>query len=175
MFAPIARLRLTPEMSHATGRDGLAGIKRALTLLGRPHQPPSALHDECSRRHFHILAWNFVVPEMQASGILHLVICHRTVHASAASLGRTRTRFADLGVPAVRRCARSDAGGKVLLSWGHNLCGPDRIVIERDLCRPVPVAGAKAHLELPRTRRGDRVPGAMAVYEEFRFREELKQ
>ena len=46
-------------------------------------------------------------------------------------------------------------------------CRPDRIVVERNLCRPTPITRAKTYLELPRARRGDCVAGAMAVNQAF--------
>ena len=51
----------------------------------------------------------------------------------------------------------------------------DRIVVERDLRRPIPVARAKTYLELPSACQGDRVTGAMAVYQALQLREELQQ
>ena len=68
---------------------------------------------------------------------------------------------------------RSDADRQVSLSVGYLFCRPDRIVVEFDLCRPVPVASAKTYFELARAGRRDCVPGAMAVYQALQFREEL--
>jgi hypothetical protein len=58
---------------------------------------------------------------------------------------------------------RSDALGKVLLSYSDRLCGLDRIVIERDLRRPIPVISAKFYLQSSRGASGDRVARAMPV------------
>jgi len=61
---------------------------------------------------------------------------------------------------------RSDARGKYFSALATT-CRPDRIVIERNLCRPTPITRAKTYLELPRARRGDCVAGAMAVNQAF--------
>ena len=70
---------------------------------------------------------------------------------------------------------RSDADRQVSLSVGYLFCRPDRIVVEFNLCRPVPVASAKTYFEQSRAGRRDSVPGVMAVHQALQFREELQQ
>ncbi len=69
---------------------------------------------------------------------------------------------------------RFDAGGKVLFSVGDGLGRPYRIVVERDLCRPMPVAHAKTHFELPGAGCRDHLAGAMAVNQTLQLCEELQ-
>jgi hypothetical protein len=71
--------------------------------------------------------------------------------------------------------ARSDASWGVSSSIGDLLCRPDRIAVERGLCRPIPVARAKTYFELSRAGCRDRMPGVMAVHQAPRFREELQE
>lgn len=57
---------------------------------------------------------------------------------------RIRANIRSVGARAERRWAlRLDGGGEVLLGPGEGFCRPAWVVVEGDLCRPIPVAGAK--------------------------------
>lgn len=87
----------------------------------------------------------------------------------------TCSRQFDCGEVTPRARAPSDSGGEIPLRPGDLLCRLDRIFVQRDLHRPIPIAGAKAHLKLVCVSRRDSVTRAMAVDQMLQLREELRQ